>query len=131
MERAIILPFSVDSSGSIFSSNDQRLIWQSRVTSVVMTEVGERVFRPEYGGHIKDSLFQTPQDAANIAAASVKEVFSKYLAALVLNDVTVSMDPQSGLLSLTIDYTLPNKEKAQVSLTTGTITRSGDITQEF
>jgi len=131
MERAIILPFSVDSTGSILSSNDQKLIWQSRVTSAVMTEVGERVFRPEYGGRVKDSLFQTPQDAANIVGASVREVFNKYLPALVLDDVAVSMDPQSGILSITIDYTLPSKENSQVSLKTGILTRSGDITQEF
>jgi len=131
MERAIILPFSVDASGSILSSNDQRAIWQSRVTAAVMTGVGERVFRNGYGGTIRSALFQAPQDAANTAAASVREVFAKHLDALVLNNVSVSMDQQSGVLTITIDYTLPNKEKALTSLKTGTLTRSGDVIQEY
>jgi phage baseplate assembly protein W len=131
MERAIILPFSIDASGSILSSNDQRAIWQSRVVSAVLTEIGERVFRPEYGGNIKDALFQSETDAINIAAASVREVFGLYLKALVLNDVQATLNQQDGTLSLTIDYTLPNQEKAQAVLKTGTLNRSGDVIQEF
>jgi len=131
MERAIILPFSIDASGSILSSNDQRAIWQSRVSSAVLTEIGERIFRPEYGGTIKDALFQSVDDAANMAAASVRSVFGLYLKALVLNDVRASLDQQSGTLSLTIDYTLPNQDKAQTTLKTGSLNRSGDVIQEY
>jgi phage baseplate assembly protein W len=131
MERAIVLPFSVDSSGSILSSNDQRVIWQSRVISAVMTEIGERVFRPQYGGRIKSSLFQAESDATRIANESVAEVFTNFLPALVLNNVSATMDEQEGTLSLTINYTLPNKDKGQVSLKTGTLNRSGDIIQEY
>ena len=131
MERAIVLPFSVDSSGSILSSNDQRVIWQSRVISAVMTEIGERVFRPQYGGRIKSSLFQAESDATRIANESVAEVFTNFLPALVLNNVSATMDEQEGTLSLTISYTLPNKDKGQVSLKTGTLNRSGDIIQEY
>jgi hypothetical protein len=131
MERAIILPFSLDSSGSILSSSDQRAIWQSRVTSAVMTEVGERVFRPEYGGRIKTSLFENSVDAKNLIEASIQGVFKNYLQYLVLNNVRSSMDAQTGVLSVTLDYTLPNKENAQVSLRIGTLNRSGDIIQEY
>jgi phage baseplate assembly protein W len=131
MERAIVLPFSINSSGSILSSNDPRVIWQSRVTAAVMTEIGERVFRPEYGGKIKEALFQNSADAANLIESSIQGVFKNYLPYLALNNVRSSMDTQSGVLSLTIDYTLPNKEKAQISLRTGTLNRSGDIIQEY
>jgi len=131
MERAIILPFSVDSSGSILSSNDQGLIWQSRVTSAVLTEIGERVFRPNYGGTIKESLFQNLDDAADIAAASVRSVFGLYLTSLVLDQVSASLNQQEGTVALTIDYTLPNQDKGQVYLKTGILNRSGDVIQEF
>ena len=131
MERAIVLPFSVDSSGTILSSNDQRVIWQSRVTSAVLTQIGERVFRPEYGGNIQGAVFQTLDDAASLAAASVQEVFGLYLKALVLDKVQTSLNQQEGTISLTIDYTLPNQDKGQVSLKTGTLNRSGDVIQEY
>jgi phage baseplate assembly protein W len=131
MERAIILPFSIDASGSILSSNDPRNIWQSRVASAVLTELGERVFRPDYGGRIRHSIFEQASDAANIAAASVREVFGLYLKSLVLNDVQVDLNQQDGILSLTIDYTLPNQEKAQSVLRTGVLNRTGDVIQEY
>jgi phage baseplate assembly protein W len=131
VERAIILPFSVDASGSILSSNNQATIWQSRVIAAVMTEMGERLFRPDFGGTIKDSLFQSSIDAENMVQESVVSVFSKFLNSLVLDKVTPSIDQQSGVLSITIDYTLPNQDKAQAVLTTATLTRSGDVIQEY
>jgi len=131
MERAIILPFSVDSSGSILSSNDQKAIWQSRVVTAVMTEIGERVFRPQYGGTVKSSLFETDSDAINTVASSVRDVFNKYLTSLVLNKVSGAIDQQEGVLSVTIDYTLPNREKAQVSFKTGVLDRTGNVIQEY
>lgn len=131
MERAIILPFSVDASGSILSSNDQKQIWQSRVVTAVMTELGERVFRPNYGGTIKSSLFENDADASTIIAGSVKDVFNKYLVNLVLINVSTSIDQQEGVLSVTIDYALPNKDKAQVSFKTGVIDRTGNVIQEY
>ena len=131
MERAIILPFSVDSSGSILSSNDQKAIWQSRVVTSVMTEIGERVFRPQYGGTVKSSLFETDSDAINTVASSVRDVFNKYLTSLVLNKVSGAIDQQEGVLSVTIDYTLPNRDKAQVSFKTGVLDRTGNVIQEY
>jgi len=113
------------------SSNDPRQIWQSRVTSAVLTEIGERVFRPSYGGRIKEALFKNDSDASDIVAASIREVFGHYLKALVLNDVRATLDQQEGVLSITIDYTLPNQEKVQTKLKTGTLNRSGDVIQEF
>jgi phage baseplate assembly protein W len=131
MERAIILPFSVDASGSILSSNDQKQIWQSRVTTAVMTEIGERVFRPTYGGTVKSSLFESEADASSIISNSIKDVFNKYLTGLSLLNVSASIDRQQGVLSVTIDYALPNKDKAQVSFKTGTLDRTGKVIQEY
>jgi phage baseplate assembly protein W len=131
MERAIILPFSVNASGSILSSNDQKQIWQSRVTTAVMTEIGERVFRPTYGGTVKSSLFESEADAFSIISNSIKDVFNKYLTGLSLINVSTSIDRQQGVLSVTIDYALPNKDKAQVSFKTGTLDRTGKVIQEY
>lgn len=131
MERAIILPFSIDESGSIYSSNDQRKIWQSRVISAVMTELGERVFRPRYGGRVKASLFEISDEAISLVTNTVSSVFTSFLQALILRDVQVVMDSQSTVLNVTIYYTLPNGEQDEVSVKTGFLTLSGDITQEY
>ncbi len=131
MERAIVLPFSIDDSGSILSSNSPARIWQSRVIAAVMTQLGERVFRPQYGGTIKSSLFET-YDSANAAIKkSVQNTFTSFLQSLKLGDITTSMDSQLGTLSVTIYYQLPSGESDQVSLRTGYLTRSGDVIQEY
>ena len=130
-ERAIILPFSVDGNGSILSSNTQAVIWQSRVSSVVLTGFGERVFRPQYGSAVRDAVFLTDVDAAELVTSNVSEAFSRYLPDLVFNNVISTIDQQKGTLSLTISYTLPNQSQGQVRLTTGVLTRAGEIIQEF
>jgi phage baseplate assembly protein W len=131
MERAIVLPFSIDASGSILSSNDQNKIWQTRVISAVMTEFGERVFRPQYGGSIKASLFESSDSADSNIKRSVTNTFSSYLQALTLENITTAMDSQLGTISVTIYYKLPSGASDQVSVKAGYLTRSGDVIQEF
>ena len=130
MERAIILPFTIDESGSINSSNDPKKIWQSRVIACVMTSVGERVHRPMYGGDIKSALFATETDAAAIIDESVRNSFVEHLPSLKLNSITTSMDTETGELSATIYYTLPSGEQSNAVLKTGFLTRSGELIQE-
>jgi len=131
MERAITLPFSIDESGSVLSSNDPRVIWQSRVIAAVMTELGERVFRPSYGGTINSSVFETEEMAKGMVVSSISSVFGSYLTSLSLIKVESSMDSQFGALTVTIYYTLPNNQEDQVTVKTGTVNRSGEITQEY
>ena len=131
MERAIVLPFSIDASGSILSSNDPKKIWQSRVTAAVMTQLGERVFRPQYGGTIKSALFENADSADTLIKRSIQNTFTSFLKTLKLGDIVTSMDSQLGTLSVTIYYQLPNGASDQVSLKTGTLTRSGDVIQEY
>jgi len=131
MERAIVLPFSLDSSGAILSSSDQNKIWQSRVIAAVMTELGERVFRPQYGGSIKSAMFETTEAADAVVKRSVATTFSSYLETLKLVDIKTAMDSQLGTLSVTIYYKLPSGEYDQVSVKAGYLTRSGDVIQEF
>jgi phage baseplate assembly protein W len=131
MERAIILPFSIDVSGSILSSNDPGKIWKTRVLKAVMTHLGERVFRSKYGGTVKSALFETPDSADNEVRTSIKTSFTLYLQALKLIDIKTAMDSQLGTLSVTIYYQLPSGEADQVSIKTGVLTRSGDVIQEY
>jgi phage baseplate assembly protein W len=131
MERAIILPFSVDSTGAILASNDQRLIWQSRVIAAVLTGAGERVFRPQYGGFIKSIIFEPSADADFIIKESVTNTFTSYLQDLTLINIKTSMDSQLATISVTIDYKLPSGQFDQVSVKTGYLTRSGDVLQEL
>jgi phage baseplate assembly protein W len=131
MERAITLPFSVDESGSINSSNDQKKIWQSRVIAAVMTALGERVFRPRYGGTIKSAVFENENEAADRIRESTALVFASFLPKLSLTEVKISMDVELGILNVIIYYKLPSGEQDAVTVKTATLTRSGDITQEY
>ena len=130
MERAMTLPFSIDESGSIASSNDPRKIWQTRVIACVMTSIGERLHRPSYGGSIQSTLFSNIDEASYVINESVQNSFGEHLPTLSLNSVSTSMDTTTGTLSATIYYTLPSGDVDEAVLQTGLLTRSGELIQE-
>ena len=96
-----------------------------------MTQLGERVFRPQYGGTIKSALFENSDGANTVIRRSVQNTFSSFLKSLKLVDIVTAMDSQLGTISVTIYYQLPNGQADQVSLKTGVLTLSGDVTQEY
>ena len=74
-ERAISLPFSIDSYGNVASTKDQSKIWADRVRSVVGTTVGERLMRPDFGTSIPFATFSGRELVAEITR---QELFASF-----------------------------------------------------
>lgn len=110
MEKALSLPFSIDPFGAVTVASDQRKIWADRVRSVVGTTLGERVMRPDFGGKIAFSVFNSQEDAAEAIRTTVSEVFNSQLPLLTLQDVATSFDELTGTVYADITYALPNEE---------------------
>lgn len=110
MEKALSLPFSVSPYGSLTYSTDQRKIWADRVRSVVGTTVGERVMRPDFGGEIAFSVFDSIEKASESVKENVKSLFVSQLPLLNLQKVNTSFDELTGTINADITYSLPNEE---------------------
>ena len=67
MTQAVIsLPFSFNASGGVSYTQDERKVWQDRVLLTVMTSLGERLMRLEFGTVINSGLFQSVDDASTL-----------------------------------------------------------------
>jgi phage baseplate assembly protein W len=109
-EVALSLPFSIDPYGRITTTNDQTKIWSDRVRSVLGTTVRERVMRPGFGTLIPFALFDTETSAASQVETEVNQAFIQQLNLLRLDEVNVTVDEYTNVLTVEVVYALPNNE---------------------
>lgn len=129
-ERAISMPFSIDSSGGVGYSDKLEKIWQDRVLLSVMTALGERVMKPNFGGTVPSALFENVNDAITLIRQSVQVTFATWLKPLTLLSVSGSVGNDSVLL-VEIFYNLRESSQEQsVTIKTAILSRSGDIILE-
>ena len=124
-EKAISLPFSIDTSGSIGTTTEQSKIWSDRVRSVLGTSLRERVMRPTFGTLIPFSLFNNVENAVEEIREEVTRAFDRYLQLLTLQDTTVEQDLYTNTLKITVTYALPNQEVNTTSI--GYVTIQGTL----
>lgn len=130
-ERAISLPFSFDSSGSISYSADEKKILQDRVVLVVMTRINERVMRPTFGSETSNALFENSSSASSLIKDTVATAFSNWLSDLILTDVAVSIDPTDGYVVAEIFYRYnPIENEQSVKIKTAILSRTGEVLLE-
>lgn len=109
-QKAISLPFSIDSYGRVSSTEVQSKIWSDRVRSVLGTTLRERVMRPNFGTLIPYSLFNTETNANTEINNEVRRAFSEQLSLLTLQSVVVNSDTYTNTLTVEVVYGLPNDE---------------------
>jgi len=124
-EKAISLPFSIDSFGAVGSTTEQPKIWADRVRSVLGTSLRERVMKPTFGTLIPFSLFNSVENAVHEIKDEVTKAFNKQLPLLKLTAVDVSQAQVTNELTISVTYALPNQEVAKTTI--GYVSIQGNI----
>ena len=109
-ERAISLPFSIDSYGGVATTTDQSKIWADKVRSVLGTMLRERVMRPDFGTVIPYSLFNGETSAVDEIRGEVSKAFGAQLPLLTLDKTNITFDDYTSIMSVEVIYALPNNE---------------------
>jgi phage baseplate assembly protein W len=122
-EISFSLPFSIDSYGKVASTTDYSKLWADRVRVTLGTALGERVMRPEFGSFIPFTVFNSETDAVSSIETDVRTVFNDQLSLLTLNDTDITFDEYTGIISITVVYSLPNRD--EVTTTVGIVTVTG------
>jgi phage baseplate assembly protein W len=130
-EKALSLPFSIDSYGNVSSTSDQSKIWADRVRSVLGTTVRERVMRSGFGTLIPFSLFDTESSAMSQVKTEVNKAFITQLALLRLDKTTVTVDEYTRVLTIEVIYALPNNEVVSTVVGVALIDGANPIYEEL
>jgi len=133
-EKAISLPFKLDTYGRIATATDFSKIWADRVRSVMCTMIEERVMEPTFGTKIALSMFDGVRDAVPDIKVEVEQAFVKFLSTLVLDNVEVTFDESntdsSGAIFVEVEYTLPNNKTDSIIVAVAAISRNQPAYQE-
>lgn len=127
--RTISFPFSIDTRGSVAMTSDPRKIWLDRVRSVISTQVGDRVMRPDFGTDTLGAVMSMDGIERAALDKAIRTAFAKYLSALTLTSVVLDAD-DDGKLTVSIVYVLPTREEVSttVEFQDGSVVSELDVT---
>jgi phage baseplate assembly protein W len=116
MSKQLSYPFSIATNGAVATSTDPRKIWQDRVRAVINTQVGDRVMRPGFGTNTAGAVMNYGTPAQNELTQNIKTAFVTWLPSLNVNNIDVSMDDASAVLTVQVWFTLPSGEQTTASV---------------
>jgi phage baseplate assembly protein W len=94
--RALFHPFQLAPSGRLATTTDYAQIVRGQVIDALMTNLGERVFRPRYGCDIQASLFDpTDELVRRDAASQIKNRLQQLVPRAIIRSVDVVTNDSS------------------------------------
>lgn len=105
------LNFAASPTGDVFKKYDENAIKQS-VKNLVMTNHYERLFHPEIGSQVTGLLFEpfSPLLQGMLEQAIINTI-TNFEPRVVLNDVTVSLNPDNHTVYVSIVFRIVNTER--------------------
>lgn len=87
---------------------------KSNLINFVLTNKGERLYDPNFGGDVRRAIFQANNDKTfdDIAARLETEIL-QYVPNIILQSIIIKRDPDNNLVNIAINYQL-NQENQQV-----------------
>jgi phage baseplate assembly protein W len=104
--RAILYPFSLAPGGKLADTSDYAQIVRGQIIDALMTNLGERVFRPRYGCDIQAALFDPSDELVRRdAAGQIKHRLEQLVTRAIIRSVTVTpADPEPGAVTVRVIY---------------------------
>ena len=121
--RAIAFPFSINASGYIAYDEDDNVIWEDRVRCVLLTNLTERVMRPDFGSRLAALTFENETSISSLAEKIVSFAFTMWLPSLTLDSVLAYPDESSNGIIVQVVYTTPVGYTETLTLKTVTLNR--------
>lgn len=126
---AIAFPFSVNSGGSISYATEDAVIWEDRVRCVLLTNLTERVMRPDFGTRLAALSFEPEGSVAVLAQQICSTAFVLFLPQLTLLSVSAKMNEVTQGVDVSVSYQTPAGYVETISAKTVTLNRYGEIIQ--
>ena len=128
-EKAISIPFAIDSAGNVSATTSYEVIWADRVKSAIGTIKGQRLMRSIYGSGISQAYMDTVREMSTVIEKEVIRIFSSQFAVLELEQVVVNFIEESNVLDVTVFYKLPSQQSTTTRVAMAYID-TNDLIQE-
>lgn len=103
-------PQKLNAKGFIEFTGDIRALVRQSIYQILGTRIGERIMLPDFGSRLPELLFE-PIDEVTISLARVYtiEAIEKWEPRVSLNEVSVTINPDSGWVEVYADYVITNR----------------------
>jgi hypothetical protein len=103
--KAISFPFLINSQGAVNQTASYEELVRGQVVDALMTNLGERVFRPRYGCDIQSALFDPSDELVRRdAAAQIKTRLENLVLRCIVRGIDLQVGPPPGTVNITIVY---------------------------
>ena len=92
-------------SGSFEVVSGLNLLLQD-ISQLLLTIPGERVFRPDFGCHLRNQIWENIDDAANNGAASIRTALAKFEPRIRVTSVGFNINRNTDLISFIIRFSV-------------------------
>lgn len=82
------------------------------IQQLLLTIPGERVFRPEFGCHLRDQIWENMSDAQSNGAAAIRDALETFEPRISIIDVTNETNENTGLITFNIQFVVNQTDTA-------------------
>lgn len=94
---------------------------KSNLINYILTNKGERLFDPTFGGDLRASLFEPDTSFDSVAARLENEIYA-YIPNIIVRDITINRVSDSNLVNIALDYSISNQpDTLVISVETNTL----------
>lgn len=106
--QGLSFPLRINQQGSLELSSQENNVKES-ICIILLTKLGERVYRPDFGCRLSDLAF-APMNVETLMLMRifVKEALEQWEPRIVVDEVLADPDPAQGRVDLIINYRLQN-----------------------
>ena len=103
-----------------FTTKDQV---KSNLINYMLTNKGERLFDPTFGGDLRASLFQPDSDFDNISARLEQEIYA-YIPNIIIRNIGIKKYSDENLVNIILDYSINNQnDTLTINVSTNDLTK--------
>ena len=96
---------------------------KSNLINFILTNKGERMFDPMFGGNLRASLFQPDSDFDNLASKLESEIYS-YVPNIKIQSINIIKQSDNNLVNIVINYSIYNQQDTlTINVSTNQITQ--------
>lgn len=96
---------------------------KSNLINYILTNKGERLFDPTFGGDLRASLFE-PDTAFDSVTARLENEIYAYVPNIIIRDIMINRVSDSNLVNIILDYSINNQDdNLVISVETNTLSQ--------
>ena len=118
----ISVVFNNDTSvfNQTFTTKDQV---KSNLINYILTDKGERLFNPTFGGNLRASLFEPDTTFDNIAARLEQEIYA-YVPNIIIRNIAIKKYSDENIVNIILDYSINNQnDNLVINVSTNDLTQ--------